>query len=62
MSYSLFILRRAQKELAGLSPEAYEQAKKAIGVSWGASEAGRRQEVESSARMAFDGWRLSSYL
>ena len=30
MSYSLFILRRAQKELADLSPNAYEQVKKAI--------------------------------
>lgn len=30
MSYSLFILRRAQKELAKLPPEIYEHAKKAI--------------------------------
>ncbi|MFQ6000619.1 MAG: type II toxin-antitoxin system RelE/ParE family toxin [Anaerolineae bacterium] len=31
MSYAVFILRRAQKELARLSPEAYERLKEAIG-------------------------------
>lgn len=53
MSHSLLILRRAQKELASLTPEAYEKVKEAL------MDLGKRPRPTGCRKLkARKGWRL----
>ena len=53
MNYAIFILRRAQKELARLSAEAYEQTKAAI---WDLSQEPRPTGCQKLTGR--EGWRI----
>ena len=53
MSYAVFILRRAQKELAKLPDEAYERTKEAI---W--SLAGEPRPTGCQKLTGREGWRI----
>ena len=53
MNYAIFILRRAQKELAGLPAEAYERTKAAI---WDLSQEPRPTGCQKLTGR--EGWRI----
>ena len=59
MNYAIFILRRAQKELAGLPAEAYEQTKAAI-LELGQERAKTEwmSEINRTGGLAYPGRRL----
>ena len=62
MNYTVFILRRAQKELASLPAETYERTKSAIMEPGSRPKTKWMSEIDSPRGLTYSGGRLSGNL